>query len=149
MADGKIEFSLGALSFSGEGETGWLSEQLDKVLSVAPKMDATQHSNLPDDPDRHESNGDDNFTDSLATHIRKNNGDTNQVQRFLATADWLWRRGERHIKTSTVSKYLSDNQQKRLANPADCLNKNVSKGYCEKIGNEFLITPEGKKILGY
>jgi hypothetical protein len=42
---------------------------------------------------------------------------------------------------------LVDNQQKRLANPADCLNKNVSKGFCEKNDGGFYITPEGLKKL--
>ena len=35
MADGKIELSIGAIKFAGEGDTKWLTEQLDKLLSKA------------------------------------------------------------------------------------------------------------------
>jgi hypothetical protein len=43
---------------------------------------------------------------------------------------------------------LAKNHQKRLANAADCLNKNVAKGYCEKTADGFFITPDGLKHLG-
>jgi hypothetical protein len=52
-------------------------------------------------------------------------------------------------RTSAVSKALSDNHQKRLGNAAECLNQNISKGFCEKQGGGFYITPEGLKDLGY
>jgi hypothetical protein len=32
MADAKIEIKVGSVSFSGEGDGKWLSEQLDKVI---------------------------------------------------------------------------------------------------------------------
>jgi len=71
------------------------------------------------------------------------------VKRFLATADWIRLRGESELTTSKVSKALLDNHQKRLGNPADCLNQNVRKGHCEKKGDGFFITPEGFKELRY
>jgi hypothetical protein len=84
----------------------------------------------------------------LASFIKAAKGETKQVQRFLATAGWLFRRGETKLTTSAVSSALSENHQKRLGNPADCLNQNVSKGYCEKQGDGFFITPEGWRALG-
>ncbi len=52
----------------------------------------------------------------------------------MATADWLRLKGETNLKTALVGKALSDNHQKKLGNPADCLNKSVAKGHCEKKG---------------
>lgn len=147
----KIDVSVGAVSFSGEGDQAWLAEQLDKVLKAAPDLaripaklagnvqpatgtTVTDHSQ---------------FTTSLAAYIKEKGGETNQVDRFLITADWLRRRGATNLATATVSKALTDNHQKRLANPADCLNKNVSKGLCEKSDTGFYITPEGLKKLGH
>jgi len=94
-----------------------------------------------------ESSGE--FTTTLASYIRDKKGDSNQVDRFLITADWLRRRGTAKLTTAAVSKALKDYQQKRLANPAECLNRNVSKGYCEKADGGLYITPEGLKHLGY
>ena len=37
---------------------------------------------------------------------------------------------------------------KKLSNPSDSLNSNVGKGYCEKDGKHFFVTPEGRQSLG-
>jgi hypothetical protein len=149
MAEGKIEFSLGALSFSGEGELEWLASQLDKVLEAAPSLQkivpAPQPAAPPSPPGSGTGGG---FTDTLASYVKAKGADSNQVKRFLATADWLRRRGTPTLTTAAVSKALSDHHQKKLSNPADCLNKNVAKGHCEKKGEGFFITPDGLTELG-
>ncbi|MGH9932750.1 MAG: hypothetical protein ACREA9_26400 [Pyrinomonadaceae bacterium] len=152
MSTTKIEVSVGAVSFSGEGDQAWLAEQLDKVLKAAPELSRTPakptnsaHSALPDSAPVDPAN----FTVSLSSYIKEKGGESNQVDRFLITADWLRRRGVSNLATVAVSKALTDNHQKRLANPADCLNKNVSKGLCEKAETGFYITPEGLKKLGH
>ncbi|HEY3813336.1 MAG TPA: hypothetical protein VGL66_08920 [Caulobacteraceae bacterium] len=88
------------------------------------------------------------FEASLASHIRSKGAEGNQVLRFLVTSDWL-RQRQKPLAASAVAKALQDNQQARLANPADCLNKNVAKGFCEKTKDGFFITPEGLRELGY
>jgi len=85
---------------------------------------------------------------SLAAHLKAKDAERNQVARFLATAAWLSRRGQTELTTKAVSTALSDHHQKKLGNPADCLNQNCSKGYCEKKGKAFFITPEGRAALG-
>ena len=42
MSEGKIEVTIGAISFSGEGDQGWLSQQLDKILEAAPQLASVQ-----------------------------------------------------------------------------------------------------------
>ena len=85
---------------------------------------------------------------SLAAFIKAKKGEKNQITRFLATASWLSGRSADPITASAVAKALSDNHQKRLANPADALNKNVSKGHAEKRKDgSFFITPEGLEAL--
>lgn len=88
------------------------------------------------------------FNVSLASHIRSNCTDGSQIRRFLVTADWLRRRGL-PLSSTAVAKALAENHQSRLANPADCLNKNVAKGLCEKTKDGFFVTPEGLAELGY
>ncbi|QBR70197.1 hypothetical protein CU048_01660 [Beijerinckiaceae bacterium] len=143
---GKIEIKIGAMSFSAEGDQDWLSEQLTKVIEAAaarcqdsvetPKSDASPFVDSQ------------SFKLSLASYIKSKEAETNQVMRFLATAGWLRNRGTKDLTTSGVAKALSENHQKRLANPSDCLNKNTAKGYCEKSKHGFFITPEGLKVLG-
>lgn len=150
MSHSKIDVSIGALSFSGEGEQAWLAEQLDKVLTAAPEI-AREPASIPAGaaPPNSGANVNGQFPTTLASYIKEKGGEANQVDRFLITADWLRRRGLTSLTTGAVSKALKDNQQKRLANPADCLNKNVSKGYCEKADGGFYITPDGLKKLGH
>jgi len=85
---------------------------------------------------------------SLASHIKAKKADKIQVLRFLATAQWLTSRDDVPLTSAAVAKALSDHNQKRLANPADCLNQNVAKGFCEKRKDgSFFITPEGLEAL--
>lgn len=85
---------------------------------------------------------------SLASHIKSKKAEKSQVLRFLVTAYWLSSRSEDSLTTTAVAKALSDHNQKRLANPADCLNQNVRKGFCEKRKDgSFFITPEGLEAL--
>lgn len=144
---GKIELTIDNLSFAGEGDQDWLDQQINKLLDTAsrirsdnpvggdpPKLEPKQNGTAP--------------TESLASYLKAKSADAVQVQRFLATAGWLQRRGEEPLTTGAVAKALRDNQQKRLANPSDCLNKNVGRGFCEKTDEGFFITPEGWKHLG-
>ncbi|WP_157622847.1 hypothetical protein [Solimonas soli] len=152
MSGTKIEVNLGPVSFSGEGDQTWLAEQLEKVLSAAPAVLGAQAPVTPPTPAAAPGAGaaaDATFTTSLSSYIKEKGGESNQVDRFLITADWLRRRGVNKLTTAAVSKALTDNHQKRLANPADCLNKNVSKGLCEKADGGFYISPEGLKKLGH
>ena len=150
MSASNVTLSYGSVSFSAEGAEEWVSTQLDKILETAVKL--SQVAVSPKDDQRSppgEIDAGSLFTATLAGHIKAKNGEVNQVRRFLATADWLRLRKSEKLNTSAVAKALSDNHQKRLGNPSDCLNKNVSKGHCEKLGDDFFITPDGLKELGY
>lgn len=149
MPQSKIDINVGGVSFSGEGEQAWLTEQLDKVLKSAQDVARLQtggHDAQAQQAGRSGAGGE-TPTGSLASYIREKGGDDNQVDRFLITANWLRLRGNGTLTTAAVTKALRDNHQKRLSNPADCLNKNVSKGYCEKGSGGFFITPDGLNRL--
>ena len=152
MSEGKIQVNLGAVSFSGEGDPEWLAQQLDKVLKAAPDLAKTQpqaeSKSSPDTVAAHVTASGGTVV-TLAAYIKAKGGDSNQIKRFLATADWLRQRGENQLTTAKVTKALSDSHQKRLGNSADCLNQNVRKGFCEKNGDGFFITPEGLGDMGH
>ena len=38
MAEGKVAIAIGSLSFSGEGEQTWVTEQFDKILAKVPEL---------------------------------------------------------------------------------------------------------------
>jgi hypothetical protein len=82
---------------------------------------------------------------TLAAFLREKGATANQVKKFLATAVWLHDQANKNrLTTKDVTKALADANQGRLGNAADCLNKNVSKGYCEKEGKEFYATDDGR-----
>lgn len=127
----------------------WINEKLE----LLPLMDKVKEHDARVSNDFRQTRGDEGaphekFEKSLATYIREKGADGNQTQRFLVTADWLRRRGQQ-LSSGSVAKALTDNHQSRVSNPADCLNKNVAKGLCEKLKDGgFFITPEGLKELG-
>jgi hypothetical protein len=132
-----------------KGDQEWVSKQLDKLLAQAPLL-----SKLGEQP---ESGGPTPKTlggaktgqgGTLASFLSSKNATTNQVAKFLATAGWLYLKGKQRMGTSDITKALKDNHQSRLGNPADCLNQNVRKGFCEKDGGEFFVTSEGLTHLG-
>lgn len=151
MADVKIELAVGNLKFSGEGPEKWIEAQLDKVLTRALELGKLklEDNDAPGGDSNDASSSDGKFSKSLASYIKEKGADSNQTLRFLAVADWLRLRGEKQLTTAAVSKALSTHHQKRLSNPADCLNKNVGKGLCEKTGDGFFITPDGLEALGH
>ncbi len=143
----KIELAIGNLRFSGEGDQDWLEQQINKLIDMAPQMEiAPPSDSLVSNSEPRQNNP--VSTESLATYLKAKDGDSKQVQRFLATAGWLWGRGERTLTTHAVTKALQDNQQKRLSNSAECLNRNVARGFCEKTKGGFFITSEGWRQLG-
>jgi hypothetical protein len=151
MTEAKIEFKLGSIEFSGEGEKAWISEQLDKILQQAPSLlslapisspavaNAGSHAPMQADPAI--------ATQPLATFLKEKNATKTQVKKFLATAVWLEAKGKKRLTTAEVTQALRDSNQSKLNNAADCLNQNVAKGLCEKDGGQFFVTTDGKSSL--
>jgi hypothetical protein len=140
----KIQISVGAITFSGEGTEEWLEKQLDKLLSSAPQLAAIHP---PNEEQAVKVNGADSGEAGTLASLLQKSSNKSQVGRFLATAAWLHKKGKRRLRTSDVTKALSDANQGRLSNAADCLLQNVGKGHCEREGKDFYVTPEGFTAL--
>lgn len=148
MAEAKIAITVGAVSFSGEGEGKWLSEQLDKLLKSIPTLSQVSSPEKDGESGAARTGTNSKATGTLASFLKAKNASTQQVRKFLAAAVWLHDRGNQsRLATGDVTKALSDNHQSRLGNPADCLNQNVGKGFCEKDGKQFFVTDEGRNEL--
>lgn len=158
MSDAKIEIKIGEIVFSGEGESAWLTEQLDKILDRAgdlialapqappasPASPASTPSHQPADLSGHNEIS----SQPLAVWLKSKNAESVQNTKFLATAVWVEAKGQQRIQTKDVTSALSNASQRKLNNPALCLINNVKKGFCEKEGNQFYVTEEGKRSLG-
>ena len=147
MAEAKIEIKIGELHFSAEAEQSWVASQLDKIIAKADVLSklAEKHEPASGGGGAHSKSGN---VPALGIFLTSKGASTNQTKKFLATAGWLYLKGKMKMGTGDVTKAIKDNHQSRLGNPADCLNKNVSKGFCEKDGNEFFLTEEGLGDLG-
>lgn len=157
MTTSKIEVSIGNFSFNGEGEADWLAEQLDKILDRAENIVKLVPPMIPAQPNitdsQHHTPADfsvanDISQKTLVAFLKEKNATTNQVEKFLATAAWLEAKGQNRVSTKDVSAALKNASQSRLTNASDALSKNVGKGFCEKEGNQFFVTQEGKEHLG-
>jgi hypothetical protein len=148
MSDGKIEFKLGSIEFKGEGSQEWVTKQLDKIIEKAPSLlkIAPTEQQTPRD---HTPMGSDPqiASQTLVKFLKEKNATTNQVTKYLATAVWLEAKGKKRLTTPDITKALKDSSQSRLGNASDCLNKNITKGFCEKEGKEFFVTEDGKNSL--
>lgn len=153
MAESKIGIKIGIVEFSGEGKEDWLAAQLDKILLKVPelvkiemKMEAAADS-MPaakkQGLDRAEKPA------NLSIFLKEKNATSVQTKKFLATAAYLQLGGKKRQTTADVSKALKDYNQTKLNNPSDCLNQNVTKGFCEKDGDSgFFVTENGMTDLG-
>ncbi len=152
MSEAKIDITIGQIHFAGEGDQTWLESQLDKILNKAIKMPQYLVETSSEEPARTIQNqiGLDYPGISkmpLPSFLSEKNATTNQVRKFLCTAVWLMAKGKDRLQTTEITKALRESHQSRLGNPADCLQKNIAKGYCEKNGKEFFVTEEGRKSL--
>lgn len=158
MADARVEFSIGTISFMGEGDKSWVAEQLDKILSqanelagIAPAATTALSSQSPSPMGlgEHQPMQPDSTIaqKTLPTFLNEKGAAKSQVKKFLATAVWLESKGRSRISPKEVTQALKDANQSRLGNPSDCLAKNIAKGYCERDGREFFVTQEGKDSL--
>ena len=157
MTDAKIEIKVGAVSFTGEGDGKWLSEQLDKVLEKLPELaNVASSENSTRDGEAEDNTGVapklKRLGGTLAGFLAEKKAKTNQVRKFLATAVWLEDHDSKETVTTTdVTKALSDSKQSPLRNPSQCLAVNVSKGFCQKDSKNkrhFFVTDEGRDSLG-
>jgi len=152
MPNAKIQFTVGAISFSGEGDDVWLAVQLDKIMQRAPEL--IKIAPLPSVTAANEIKQPAGEIDkaiasqTLPNFLKEKNAATTQITKFLVTAAWLHARGKARLTTADVVKALKDSNQTRLGNASDMLNKNISKGFCEKDGKGFFVTNDGKASLG-
>ena len=151
MADAKIEIKVGAVSFSGEGEGKWLSEQLDKVIEKLPLL-ASVAPAAPDSDEKsgaHEQKSKKSNIGTLASFLAAKSAKTNKTRKFLATALWLHdSTGVHRIGTGDVTKALSQHNQGSVGNASQCLVQNNKRGFTAKDGKQFYVTPEGRSEIG-
>ena len=150
MTEAKIEVKIGQIQFSSQGDQDWVAKQLDKILSQAEKLIQLAPEAQEEQPDvsgRKPTGKDSGIAKmTLPAFLSERGAAKNQIKKFLATAVWLDAKGQKRIQTRDVTRALKDSNQSRLANPADCLKKNVGKGHCEKDGKQFYVTEEGKNL---
>lgn len=153
MPNAKIEFTLGTITFSGEGEETWVSDQLDKILQMAPDLikiaPQTGAINQPaatlsGEPSA--SSNDAISSQTLPSFLRAKNARSG-FKKFLATSIWLHSKGKTRLSTTDVNKAIRDTNQSSLSNASNSLSNNVNKGYIEKDGRQFFVTDEGRESL--
>src|SRR5690349_19734706 len=89
MSELKIHIKVGIVEFSGEGNQGWLSTQLDKILAKVPelvKIELTTAAGASDTNKNGNPKSDQktNKTSNLASYLKEKNATSNQVKKFLA-----------------------------------------------------------------
>ncbi len=143
----KIRIKVGGVEVDYEGPEAFLNKKLPELISQL----STLAKQVPDE-DGSGGGGtgggsNDKKTGTLAAFIKEKKASKNQNKRFLATAEWLHRGGLERIKTADVTGAISKNHQSALGNPSQCLNSNVTSGYCVKSGKDFYVTDEGRSSL--
>ena len=148
----KIEIRIGEIQFIGEGSPNWLEKQMDKILNKAESLSKLSN-NLTNKSNNvsallNESKNTEIGNQALGTFLKDKNATSNQTLKFLVTSVWLEAKGKNRLKTSDVTGALKKANQSKLGNASECLNKNLSKGFCEKDGTDYYVTDEGRTSLG-
>ncbi|MBI2858771.1 MAG: hypothetical protein HYX90_06815 [Chloroflexi bacterium] len=153
MANAKIEFTIGGISFSGEGEEVWLAGQLDKIIDKVPELvkvapaPRTNVEAISDAGVHGPTNVNAEIAAQTLPNFLKQKNPKTQVDKFLATAIWLHARGNNRLTTRDIAGALRDSNQSRFGNPSDMLAKNIAKGCIEREGKQFFVTDEGRDSL--
>lgn len=156
MADSKLEIKVGSITFNGEGTGDWLSKQLDKVLAKIPELAAIQdRESIPHDGKLGETADKDATSKrssgqrpSLATFLKERKAATgNQQRKFLAAAAWLQDGGAKRLSTRDVTTALSEHNQGKLKNAAQCLINLAKAGAVVREGKQFYVSDEGRAEL--
>ncbi|MBZ5573844.1 MAG: hypothetical protein LAO09_18420 [Acidobacteriia bacterium] len=153
MADAKIEIKVGAVSFSGEGDGKWLSEQLDKVIEKLPELANVAPAEPENGGDKEHGtrthHGKKSNVGTLASFLATKNAKNSKTRKFLATALWLHdSSGANRLATGDVKKALSQHNQGSVGNASQCLVQNNKQGFTAKDGAQFYVTPEGRTEIG-
>lgn len=153
MTDAKISVKVGYLEFSGEGDKQWLEKQLDKILGKAEELNElgppSQGGGTGEASSGQQPMGaDSEIADKpLGSYLKEKSATSDQTKKFLVTSIWLEAKGQSRLKTSDVNKALKENNQKGLSNASQCLAGCVKKGHCERDGDKFYVTQEGKDAI--
>ena len=150
MADAKIEIKVGAVSFSGEGDGKWVSEQFAKFLESVPEL-AKVAATAPGQKDEStaQSKVAQRTKGTLASFLTAKDAKSNKTRKFLATSVWLQDTlSKDRLVTGDVTKALSQHNQGSCGNASQCLNDNAKKGFVFKDGKEFFVTDEGRGEIG-
>ncbi len=154
MANAKIDFTIGSISFSGEGEESWLANQLDKIIEKAADLikitpspqvitegagTTATHAAAKEDAAI--------AAHTLPSFLKEKNATKIQARKFLATTLWLQARGQERMMTRDIVRALKGSSQSRLANASSELGKNVSNGFIARDGDRFFVTDQGKASL--
>jgi len=116
MADVKISFKIGNIEFVGEGEKEFIGEQLDKIISNAPKLVklAPEFPIVPTSDQEEvmvEMGEDPNIAaKTLPAYLKEKNATTIQVKKFLATAVWIESKGKEKPLGSVLAFHTFLNQ---------------------------------------
>lgn len=149
MAEAKIEIKVGAVSFSGEGEGRWISEQLDKVLEKIPMLARVAPMAATGEGGSGSATPPDKPKGTLAGFLAAKNAKSDKTRKFLAAALWLQdSQGKDRLTTGDVTKAVNDNMQGPLGNASQSLTNNTKKGLCAKEGKSFYVTEEGRAEIG-
>lgn len=142
----KVRIKVGQIEIEYEGPEAYLDKhmptlikQLSEIAKSTPNIVATD---APGDASYSSDPG------PLVSFLKEKKATSAQVRKFLATAQWLHLKGKDRLITKDITQAISDSKQTHLGNASDILNKNIGKGFCEKDGAEFYVTPEGKADLG-
>jgi hypothetical protein len=82
MSSAKIDIAIGEVRFSGEGTETWVAEQLEKVLATAQVPQSNASVPRASEQTRTPASNSDpvqGFNDSLASFIKRHDGDTNKA----------------------------------------------------------------------
>ena len=144
MEHSKMEIKIGEISFHGEGEEKWLTEQLDKILQKADELIALGRKAVPQPigPAIVETDSAINTAMPLPKALT---GVSKDVDRFLAAALWLQKNGKAELVTQDVTKALSEAKQSPIGNSSQALSYNIRKGHCAKKGKKFYVIEEDAK----
>ncbi len=145
----KVRIKVGEVEVDFEGPESFLTKKLPDLISQLSSLAKQVPSGSAGSSAIGSGGGGTGGgnTGTLPAFLKEKRVGKNQKKKFLATAQWLHLKGSERIRTGDVAKALRDSHQGRITDPSICLAKNVTHGNCEKVGEDFFVTDDGRRAL--
>lgn len=146
----KLKLAIGGFEVNYAGSEEFAEQKLQDVLKELVELAVSEGRAQIEVADGNKIGNPVNQLSDFLRRLERSGLEQTQTDKHLATSAWLHLTGMERIKSGNVADALQDYNETALANPSDCLAKNIKRKLCERDGRNgpYFVTAQGFRHLG-